>query len=169
MTAFFIIFGAPALKDGSPSGTLRRRVKGALSAAQRVKDRCFVATGGATFSGHVEAEIIKTQLIDAGITDAEILCDPESRDTYESVIRCQRLILGRGDVEWVAPCTSNYHVPRCAALLRIVGFRVRIFKMPSDWGKMRSSKILLAVSKEFFSTPYDIILLGFSMLRKRSR
>src|SRR5207249_3100440 len=63
MSTYFIILGAAVSADGAPSGTLRRRIEGALSAAKDVRAARFMPTGGAGPNGVVEADVISRILI----------------------------------------------------------------------------------------------------------
>ena len=160
MSIYFVIFGAAVRADGQPSGTLRRRVEGALTAARGVAGARFLCTGGAGATGFIEAEVVREMLLSAGTPGEAILLEPQARDTLQSVRLCDALLRGRDDVEWVAPCTSRYHIPRCALLLRILGWRVRIVAMPGDRGQLPLSKLLWYWLKEMLALPYDVALLA---------
>jgi uncharacterized SAM-binding protein YcdF (DUF218 family) len=156
---YYIIFGATVREDGRPSGTLARRIQGALEAAASNPRSRFMPTGGQGASGHVEAEVVRRLLRDAGVPLGHIVVEPRARDTLQSIRLCDTLLRTAGDVDRVIPCTSRYHVPRCALLLRLLGWRVRLTPMPSDLGHLPLWKLATFYLKELIALPYDIILL----------
>lgn len=156
---YLVIFGAAVRTDGTPSGTLQRRIDGALAAARGEPDPWFVTTGGLGREGFVEAEVMARRLVAAGVPQDRILIEGQARDTLESVEFCHALLAGRGGVDELLVCTSPYHQPRCALLLALRGYRVRRPPMPRDLPSVGPAKWLAYVAKEFVSTPYDCILM----------
>ena len=148
MTSYLVIFGAAVRPDGEPSGTLRRRVEGAVAAARGRSGVCFLCSGGMSAGGHVEADIIRRMQLAHGIPETAILLEREGRDTLHQVRLCDALLRGRSDVDEVIPCTSRYHIPRCAVLLRTLGWPVRIAPMPGDLGLLPWRKLLWYYCKE---------------------
>ncbi len=159
MSAYLIIFGAAVRADGSPSGSLLRRVEGALRYARTITSSRFIATGGVGRFGPAEAEVIRALLLRAGIRDEDVLVDDLSRDTLESIERCHAILRKQSDVETVVPCTSAYHVPRCSILLRLLGYRTLVIAMPADRPHLPFRKWIWFVSKELLALPYDVLLL----------
>lgn len=159
MAAYFLIFGAAVRPDRTPSGTLLRRIQGALTAASGSPGARFLCSGGAGASGHVEADVMRDLLLQAGVAPDAILMEREGRDTLHQVRLCSAILHAAGDVEEVVPCTSRYHVPRCAILLRALGWRVRTAPMPGDWGLLPARKYLWYHLKEVAALPYDLALL----------
>ena len=159
MTSCFVIFGAAVRPDGEPSGTLRRRVEGAVAAARGLSGARFLCSGGMSAGGHVEADVMRRLLLAHGFPDAAILLEREGRDTLHQVRLCDTLLRGLADVDAVIPCTSRYHIPRCAILLRALGWPVRIAPMPGDLGLLPWRKLLWYYCKEVIALPYDLVLL----------
>ncbi len=157
---YLVIFGAAVKPDGTPSGSLLRRVDGALAIAATLPDCLFLATGGQGRFGAPEAEVIRERLLAAGVEAGRILTEDKARDTLESVIFCDAILRGRGDATLVAPCSSNYHNPRCALLLRIRGYRVRVWPMPPDRPHLGWLKWTRYLLKECIALPYDAVLLA---------
>jgi uncharacterized SAM-binding protein YcdF (DUF218 family) len=166
VSAYFVIFGAAVRADGQPSGTLRRRVEGALAAAQSTPDARFMPTGGRGATGYVEAEVMADILRIAGIPDEAIVCEDQARDTLDSVRRCDALLRSAGDATSVTPCTSRYHLPRCAALFWALGWRVRIAETPGDFGHLPFWKLALFWLKEVVALPYDLVLIALDNGRR---
>ena len=160
MASYYVIFGAAVRPDGTPSGTLRRRVEGAAKAAAGAPDARFLCTGGLSSGGHVEADVMAALLRGLGVDPAAILLEREGRDTLHQVRLCDAILRRAGDAEEVIPCTSRYHIPRCAALLRMLGWRVRTVAMPSDRGLLPWRKLCWYYLKELLALPYDVALLA---------
>jgi uncharacterized SAM-binding protein YcdF (DUF218 family) len=159
MTTYLLIFGAAVTAEGAPSGTLARRIEGALAAAHGVADARFMPTGGAGANGIVEADVIARVLREAGVPAAAIAPERQARDTLESALLCDALLRAAGDADLVLPCTSRYHQPRCALLLRLLGWRVRIPPMPGDLGRLPLAKLCAYWAKEVAALPYDALLV----------
>src|SRR5215831_3576797 len=123
MTTFLVIFGAAVRADGSPSGSLARRIEGALSFAQAIQSPKFIPTGGVGDNGPAEAEVMQRLLITSGVKQEDIILENRARNTIESVEYCHAIMSARSDVEAVVPCTSRYHIPRCALLFRLLGYK----------------------------------------------
>ena len=159
MSIYFVIFGAAVRRDGKPSATLEHRVDNALALARGVPDRMFLATGGVGRYGPAEAHIIRDRLIAQGVDPGEIIIEDRATDTLESAIFCDRILRRRTDVALLVPCSSGYHNPRCALLLRILGYPVRAMRVPSDLGFVGMRSWTLYVAKEMLALPYDAALL----------
>ncbi len=163
MRDYLIIFGAAVRPDGSASGSLERRVTGALSASRNpalgLIDPVFVPTGGVGRYGPAEAEVMRDLLLAAGVAEADILVEPLADDTLASVRLVDRLLRPRGDDARLVVCTSRYHQPRCALLFRLAGYRVLCPPMPSDRAALGWPKLLRYVLKEILVLPYDALLL----------
>lgn len=159
VAVYFMIFGARVNPDGSPSGTLARRVEGALAAARDVRPRMFVATGGVGDAGPAEGQVIAGLLAAAGVDGSEILVEDRASDTLQSVLFCDALLRRCDDVECIVPCSSGYHNFRCAVLLRVLGYPVRRGRMPADLPYLGWWKWSRYVFKEMLALPYDATLL----------
>jgi uncharacterized SAM-binding protein YcdF (DUF218 family) len=166
MTVYFVIFGAAVRPDGTPSGSLTRRVEGAVALARDVRARVFLATGGIGRYGPAEASVIRDLLIAAGVAQQEILIEDQATDTLQSVLLCHDILRRRSDVESIVPCSSGYHNLRCALLFRLLGYRVRIGRMPADLPHLGFWKWSRYLLKEVIALPYDAALL---LLRRSSK
>jgi vancomycin permeability regulator SanA len=156
---YYIIFGAAVQSDGEPSPALRRRIEGALSAANGRRNARFMPTGGAGTSGFVEAEVMRRVLLESGVPIDHIVVESQGRNTLESSRLCTALLAAAGNVECVVPCTNPYHLTRCAVLLRLQGWHVRLAQMPSDLRKVRWWKLLFYYLREGAALPCDVVLL----------
>lgn len=75
MAHYLVILGAAVRQDGTPSGSLSRRVEGALAFARSVGCAKFLATGGVGRHGPAEALVIRQLLRAGGIRDEDILVE----------------------------------------------------------------------------------------------
>jgi uncharacterized SAM-binding protein YcdF (DUF218 family) len=170
---YVVIFGAGVRADGRPSRVLQHRIAGALQWSCGRTDVTFLATGGKGRHGPPEAEVVRRELIAAGVDARRIIAERNARDTLESVRLCDAILQERGDCRRVIVCTSTYHQLRCAVLLRILGYKVVTPKVPNGWGRLTAARYVVAVLKEIVATPYDASLLAAgragSTLLQRSR
>jgi uncharacterized SAM-binding protein YcdF (DUF218 family) len=88
-----------------------------------------------------------------------IVSEIRARDTLESVFLCDAVLRERGDCRRVICCTSGFHQPRCALLLRLLGYEVVLPPVPSGWGRLSSFHYARLILKEVAATPYDALLL----------
>ena len=159
MPSYLIIFGAAVLADGRPSGTMQRRVEGAILAGRGMADARYLPTGGAGAHGFVEADVMRQLLIDGGVAPASITTERKARNTLESARLCGAIMRAAGDVTEVIPCTSLYHLSRCTVLLLLMGWKVRMVAMPSDVGAVRWRRLIWYWIREMIALPYNVALL----------
>lgn len=162
---YIVVFGAAVRPDGRPSGSLERRVQGALAWWRDHPDAYFVPTGGIGRHGPAEAAVMRDLLVDAGVDCDAILIEDQAHDTLESILLCHRILRTRRDIGAIVCCTSSYHQPRCKWLFQMLGYRVILPPMPSDRPSLPLGKYLRFRGKELLSAPYDIIQLA---LRRRA-
>jgi uncharacterized SAM-binding protein YcdF (DUF218 family) len=136
-------------------------VEGACALASDVRPRVFLATGGVGRYGPAEARVIHDLLVAAGAQEQEILIEDKATDTLQSVLFCHAILRGRNDVDLLVPCSSGYHNFRCALLFRMLGYRVRIGRMPPELSHLGPWKWGRYVVKEMLALPYDAALLLF--------
>ena len=164
MTDYIIVFGAAVRPNGRPSAALRRRIDLAARWERDNPGAMVIATGGVGRHGPAEAKVIKDALVASGIAARRIILEPRARDTLESVRRCHRLLMERGDCERVICCTSSYHQPRCALLLRLLGYTVISPAISMSRSRLKRRVYSRLILKEVIATPYDAALL---MLRRK--
>jgi uncharacterized SAM-binding protein YcdF (DUF218 family) len=159
VTDYVLIFGAAVRPDGRPSRVLAHRIAAAVQWGRERGGVMYLATGGKGRHGPPEAQVVRRELVAAGVDPAHILVEDAARDTLESVRFCDRILRDRGDCRRVVVCTSTYHQLRCALLLRILGYRVATPRVPNGWGRLTVRRYALALLKEIVATPYDASLL----------
>lgn len=167
--AYFVIFGAAVRPDGSPSGTLARRVEGAWRLGQQCEGARYLVTGGQGRHGPPEAQVMKDLLLGLGARDVDIVVDAHSQDTLDSAIHCARLLRTQTQgFESVTVCSSPYHNFRCQMLLRMLGIPARRGRMPSDRPALGLGKWLYYWVREAAAIPWDALQMGLHLFRRRA-
>jgi vancomycin permeability regulator SanA len=155
-----VVFGAALRPDGSPSGVLARRIEGAAAIYGGLGEAWVIVTGGPVAHPTPEAHVMRAALVAAGVPAERILVEDQARDTLDSVRLCDAILRTKSEVNMVVPATSGFHQPRCAALLKLKGWRVRRFRMPPDRPHMGALRWWAALTKEALATPWDVALLS---------
>lgn len=125
MSDYIVILGAKVRQDGTPSGSLERRIESAVALAQHLSKPRFLASGGVGEYPPAEAVVIRKGLLTRGVSPDCIILDTLSGDTLESVERCARIILQEEDMTSVTACTDRFHVLRTTVLFRIFGIHAQ--------------------------------------------
>lgn len=165
---YYIIFGAAVKPDGTPSGTLARRVRGAWQLSTQTNRTKFIVTGGQGVNGPAEAEVMKALLLDLGATEEQIIVEDQGADTMQSVLYCVEILKQEGDVQKVVICSSPYHNYRCQMLFRILGIKCRRGAMHSDRAALGMPKWLYYCLREAVAIPWDFLHLCFLRLLRHN-
>ena len=96
-------------------------------------------------------------LLAHGVSAGSILADDQSGDTLASALACAHALKPLTDR--VTVCSSGYHNPRCAVLLTLLGFKVRIPRMPPDRPSLGLAKYAYYLCREAVALPWDALLL----------
>lgn len=159
--ACYVIFGAAVKPGGVPSGSLLRRIEGALQSSQNDPNPRFLATGGLGKHPPTEAEVMSQVLIENGVNPESIIKDPTSTDTLESAKACGKIIRDQ-KLSNVVICTDRYHMFRCKMLFALLGISSKYGNVGPSKTALGWKKWLLYNVKEIIATPYDMILLLLS-------
>ncbi len=105
-------------------GALDRRIQAGIEAARHDPGAWVVACGGRSWEGFVEADVIATRLLAAGIERERVLRDRLSLTTLENLVEAKRLLVrvGAEDARWTL-VTCDWHLPRALAIARALGQR----------------------------------------------
>jgi len=122
------------------TGALGRRVRTAVEHAERSGTRPasglpsgayrWVAAGGRTWGGVVEADAIRDELVHAGIPTAHVLRERCSLTTHDNA-RFTAELLHRLGVQRITLVTCEWHLPRAAALFHRQGLTVERVGAPT--------------------------------------
>ena len=156
---YVIVFGAAVRPNGRPSAALRQRITSAAAWALEHPASIIMPTGAAGDNGPAEADVIKRALVKCGVRASRIVPEPNGRDTLESVRLCHQMIERRGDCARIVCCTSRYHQPRCALLLRLLGHKVILANASPARGRLSRLGLARLFLREFVALPYDMLLL----------
>lgn len=170
---YVIVFGAAVRRNGHPSAALRRRITTAAAWARAHPNSIVIPTGAAGEYGPPEAKVMKQALVESGVPARRIIMESNGHDTLQSVRCCHAILKQRGDCDRVVCCTSRYHQPRCALLLKMLGYKVVLPRASIRRGRLSWLSLARLFAREVAARPYDAALLVASAkfsrrLRQRS-
>lgn len=114
-----VVLGCRLRAEGGASERLRRRVALAVELYGAGVAPILVLSGGG--AGPVaEAHIMRDLALAAGVPEAALLYEPESRNTVENALNTARLLRQR-DIRRVVLVSDRTHLPRAALLFRRAG------------------------------------------------
>ncbi|HEX5101798.1 MAG TPA: YdcF family protein [Polyangiaceae bacterium] len=102
-------------------GAPLRRVERAASAHREGMAPLVVVSGGRSWNGVVEADVLGGALIERGVPAESLVYERRSRTTHENAVRTAELLLARG-AKRVGVVTCDWHLPRALYCFRRAGF-----------------------------------------------
>jgi uncharacterized SAM-binding protein YcdF (DUF218 family) len=102
-------------------GAPLRRVERATSAYREGLAPLIAVSGGRSWDGAVEADVLGTALIERGVPAEALVYERRSRTTHENAVRTAELLLARG-ARRVGVVTCDWHLPRALYCFRRAGF-----------------------------------------------
>ena len=125
-----IVLGSPADADGNPTATELARVTEAVHEYERGAAPRMIITGGAIHNQFVEAQVMARVAEAQGIPAAEIVVEPEARDTMENACNSLRIMRSHG---WTSAkvVSSTSHLPRAGMIFRNLPLKWRVHAAPS--------------------------------------
>ena len=153
-----IVFGAALYPDGSPRPALLARVQAAFGFGARHSDSLYVVTGSVPQSGRTEADVMADLLLSVGVPEKAILREDRSADTCDSAIACTKLLREQGYDGLVAVVTSDFHMMRCVAMLRALGWITVAVPAPSRADLSRGRRLWVHL-REYPATVWDVLLV----------
>lgn len=151
--------GAAIRQNGEPSPALVRRLTGALKAKDAGQPYKIIVTGGRGETQYVEADVMKSYLLDRGVVDENILCERQATNTLSSVLFCRKILLESDDFAQVHICSDHYHIPRILWLFSMYGITVTPAWVES--GQSSNSRIRWAYFylREYLAILVDTLLV----------
>ncbi len=124
MLHVIIVLGAAVWRGGEPSPALRRRVSHAVELLQAGQGRMLLMTGGLGTHPPPEAHVMRQLAMAQGIPDTRILLEDQATSTFQSALRCTRILRQHG---WSTALivTDRYHLPRALLSFRAMGVRAQ--------------------------------------------
>lgn len=120
-----IVLGAKLHPDGSMSRSLQCRCDAALDAWRRGVAETIIVCGGQVRDAPCsEASAMKRYMIAAGVSEACILMEDRSVNTFENM-RNTRAIMEERGLARAALVTSDYHLERALWLCRVAGVNAK--------------------------------------------
>ncbi|WP_026566917.1 YdcF family protein [Bacillus sp. UNC41MFS5] len=128
---YLIVLGA-RVKGTVPSLAFASRINAAAEYLKKNKDTIVIASGGKGPGEDIsEAESIRRELLDQGISEARIILEDQSTDTYENINFSKRLI-PKGKRHGLV-VTNNFHLYRAVSIARDYGLEVKGLPAETPW------------------------------------
>ncbi len=125
-----VVLGCRVRGSGEPSGALDRRLRmAAMGYAEGLAPR-VVASGGQSWNGHIEALVMKRELLRHGVPERAISVELASLSTRTNAWFCARLLDELG-AQRVVVVSCAWHLPRALALFRRQGLTA--LAPPPQW------------------------------------
>lgn len=152
-----VVLGAPLRADGQMTEVLVERVAAGVALWSRGIAPLLCLTGGRTRGGPVaEADVMAAAARAAGIPDASLVVETESRNTYENARNLAAILRPAGHHR-VVVVTQPFHLRRARMHFARFGFAAAGFVIP-DSLQYRSSRGLRWVLREYPSLVRDFLL-----------
>ncbi|WP_395947773.1 YdcF family protein [Bacillus sp. X1(2014)] len=146
---YLIVLGA-RVKGTVPSLAFASRINAAAEYLKRNKETIVIASGGKGPGEDIsEAESIKRELVDQGISEDRIILEDQSTDTYENINFSKKLI-PKGDRLGLV-VTNNFHLYRAVSIARDYGLTVQGLPAETPWIAVPKSysREYLAITKYY--------------------
>ena len=141
-TDAIVVLGA-AQYDGRPSPVLEARLQHAKRLVDAgVADRVITVGGKQTGDRFTEAEVGKSWLVDAGLSDEQVYAVPEGRNTIDSLTAVASLAAAN---QWssVTIDSDPAHMARSVAIARRLGFDAHPNPNPDGDGSQVTDEYLM--------------------------
>jgi len=125
-----VVLGCAVRSDGTMSRALEQRVTLAARAHRHGVAPCIIASGGRRWGPHMEAAVMRRELIERGVPDAAVVMELSSLTTRGNCHYSSALLrhLG-GDTLFVASCA--WHLAR--AKNNFIRYGVQVLLPPASW------------------------------------
>jgi uncharacterized SAM-binding protein YcdF (DUF218 family) len=118
-----IVLGSPADEDGNPTPEQLARVMEAVHEYDRGVAPRLILTGGRTYYGFVEAQVMARSAEAEGVPASSILMEPEAQDTIQNACYATRIMKTHG---WQSAevISAASHLPRAGLIFS---------RLPLEW------------------------------------
>lgn len=141
---YLIVLGAK-LNGTIPSLVLKERIDAAAEYLKGNEEAIAIASGGRGPGEDIsEAESIKRELINSGISESRIIIEDRSTNTYENIRFSKKLIPQNGKVGIIV--TNNFHVYRSVSIAKDQG--LDLYSLPA---KTPKSAIIKSYTREYLA------------------
>ena len=149
--------GAAVWPGGLPSKAMRRRVEAAVNAARTNSTSLFLPSGGVGRYPPAEAVVMRSLLLEQGVSEDRIVLDGRSESTLASVINSARIIQNLDSIGRVFVCSDTYHQPRCRWLFRLMGINVEYSSIQSGRSSAGLLRWIFFYCREAVAIPADTV------------
>lgn len=115
-----VVLGCRVLPSGRPTTTAARRAAKAAEAFFNGVAPHIIASGGRRWGAQIEAEMLRQELLRAGVPDSAITRELWSLTTHENAIFSAELLRRQGSRR-IAVVTCEWHVERAISNFRAAG------------------------------------------------
>ena len=125
-----IVLGTPADADGNPTPEQLARVTEAVREYERDSAPHLIMTGGRTWHGYVEAEVMARTAEAQGVPSSSIFVEPQATDTIHNACYSARIMKAHG---WRSAevISSASHLPRAGLIFSKIPIEWRAHAAPS--------------------------------------
>ncbi len=155
MRDIYVIMGAAVWPGGLPSRAMRRRVESAIVAARSSSTALFLPSGGIGDNPPAEGVVMRSLLLERGISEDRVIIESRSRSTLASIINSADIIKRIDDIGRVFVCTDTYHQPRCRWLFSLMGIKAEYSSIPSGRPSVGLFRWIYFYCREAIAIPFD--------------
>ncbi len=119
-----VVLGAAVGAGGGASAALRRREAEGVRRLEAGQAPVLLLSGGKGDGGPAEARVMADLALAAGVAEARLVLEPDSRSTFENARHSVRLMRARG---WTRALvvTDTVHLPRALLAFRAAGIEAQ--------------------------------------------
>jgi len=119
-TTAIIVLGKKLLPNGEPTEMLKERIQAAAEVSRSIQNYVIVVTGGIVqHCGISEAQVMKTLLINEGISEIKVILEDKALTTVQNALYTYDLLHELG-INKVVVVTASFHMERSKKIFNIV-------------------------------------------------
>jgi hypothetical protein len=133
-----LVLGCPNDDDGAPSACQTKRADIAVAFMKSGYGKRFITTGGAVHNAFVEAETLKTLLVERGVPEADVLTEPEAEHTDENIYYSTKIMKAEGYTNALVVSDDRGHLVMtglCDSNCCVDLGRLTVFEFPVEGGE----------------------------------
>ncbi|WP_426350689.1 YdcF family protein [Alloiococcus sp. CFN-8] len=130
-----VVLGNKVETDGTPSNRLKSRLDKAIELYEKGYFDYIIVSGGTGKEGFDEAEVMRSYLMDKGISDEYIILDHDGYNSYMTAENT-KAIMDKMDFHSVTIITQFFHISRTELAFKKVGVE-EIYSAHADYFELR--------------------------------
>ena len=139
-----VVLGNKVENDGTPSDRLKSRLDKAIELYKKGYFHYIIVSGGVGKEGFDEAEIMRSYLLDNGISDEYIILDQEGYNSYMTA-QNTKAIMNKMGFHSVTIITQFFHISRTELAFKKVGIE-ETYSAHADYFELRD---IYSLAREF--------------------